>query len=109
MTDDSSRAPVASTDLAPTWPRQPQRVTDGDDDAMPRFYFDVEFGSVFLDDHGVGLPDVRAARNVALDTLAEVLRGAGEEFWRAGGCFRLTAQDKQRRPLFRIDVTGRDV
>lgn len=76
---------------------------------MPRFYFEVEFGDVFPDEQGVGLPDVRAARNVALDTLAEMLRGAGEEFWQAGGVFRLTAQDNQRRPVFRIDVTGRSI
>lgn len=73
---------------------------------MPRFFFHVQMGELFRDEHGTTLPDHRAAHDVALKVVAELVRDAADELWR-GDAFRVVAEDERRMPLFTLDVTAR--
>ena len=51
---------------------------------MPRYYFNIKDGYTSLDEVGVELADVDAARREAVTFSGEVLRdGAGERLWKA--------------------------
>jgi hypothetical protein len=49
---------------------------------MPRYFFNVEDDRTIIDQEGTDLPNLRAAREEAVSTSAELLReGAGGSFW----------------------------
>jgi hypothetical protein len=48
---------------------------------MTRFHFHAADGSPFRDRHGEELPDLDAAKTVALDILTEMLPSRAVEFW----------------------------
>jgi hypothetical protein len=49
---------------------------------MPRYYFNVEDGQRLLDDTGLDLPDIAAARNEALRTSGNLLKsGPSASVW----------------------------
>lgn len=49
---------------------------------MPRYYFNVHDGRTILDDEGVELADLTAARQMAILNSGEILKnGAGPAMW----------------------------
>jgi hypothetical protein len=50
---------------------------------MTRYFFHAADGSAFRDEDGEILPDLEAAKDVALDVLTEMLPGKRDEFWDA--------------------------
>ena len=73
---------------------------------MPKFYFHVQMGELFPDEEGTTLPDERAARGIALEVVAQLVRDAADELWR-GDALRVSAEDERRRPLFTLDLSAR--
>ena len=73
---------------------------------MPQFFFHVQMGELFPDETGITLPNDRAARDVALQVLAELARDAADELWR-GDVFRVVAADESRMPLVTVEVAAR--
>lgn len=47
---------------------------------MPRYFFHVINGTVLLDHEGIELPDLQAARAMAIRTSGELLYGLGEHW-----------------------------
>jgi hypothetical protein len=70
---------------------------------MPRFFFHVHDGSFYADEHGTELPDQHRARNVALEILSHLVRGAADDLW-LGSAFCVFAEDERRAPLFTLEV-----
>jgi hypothetical protein len=71
---------------------------------MALFYFNVEDGAVpSVDDVGVELADLAAARKAAAVFAGEMLRDCPEQFWDAQG-WRLAVTDAMGRTLFTIEV-----
>jgi hypothetical protein len=61
---------------------------------MPRYYFHVEDDRTSLDEEGVQLRDMEAARQEALTAAGDMLRnGAGTSVW-AGKPFRMWVTDQ---------------
>lgn len=73
---------------------------------MSRYFLDVQIGELFRDEDGTSLPDRRAAHNLALEVLANLVRDAAEELWR-GEPLRVIVHDEERVPLFTVDATTR--
>jgi hypothetical protein len=63
-------------------------------------------GELFSDERGTTLPDHGAARKVALEVLADLVRDAADILCR-GETFRVVVEDEWRIPLFTLDVTAR--
>lgn len=53
---------------------------------MPRFYFDIIDGKGLVDDHGVDLPTLDAAKLEALRYMGELLRDEPELFHNSASC-----------------------
>lgn len=70
---------------------------------MERFLFSLADGDPHIDDEGLALPDVRAARLEAARFLGDALHARAEEFWRDGR-WVLTVTDAQGLVLFSIYV-----
>ncbi len=51
---------------------------------MPRFFFHVIDGRTLVDNSGVELPDVAAARNEAIRSAGAILASEGQDNWQAG-------------------------
>ena len=60
---------------------------------LPRFFFNVSDGADLLDDEGIVLPNVAAARSQAMITAGELLRERGRRFW-TGVDWRMTVRDE---------------
>jgi len=61
---------------------------------MPRYYFNVEDGQCLLDDTGLDLPDIAAARNEAVRTSGNLLKGGPSATMWDGTPWRLWVTDK---------------
>lgn len=60
---------------------------------MPRYYYHVHDGRTTLDDEGVELADLKAAREMAILNSGEILKnGAGPAMW-AGEPWRMWVTD----------------
>lgn len=60
---------------------------------MARYYFNVHDGNTLLDDDGVELPTLAAAREMAIVHSGEILKnGAGPAMW-AGEAWRMWVTD----------------
>ena len=71
---------------------------------MPRFFFHLQCGASYADEHGTVLADQHDARKAALEIVSQLLRDTGEDLCR-GDVFRVFAEDEQRAALFTIEVT----
>ena len=61
---------------------------------MPRYYFHIHDGREILDDDGLELPDLAAAREMAILNSGEILKnGAGPGMW-AGEPWRMWVTDE---------------
>jgi hypothetical protein len=73
---------------------------------MALYYFNVDDGNEpSVDDVGVELADLAAARKQAAIFAGEMLRDSPEQFWEAQA-WRLAVMDGARRTLFTIEVGG---
>lgn len=72
---------------------------------MPRFYFHTEDGSSCLDDDGMELPDVTAAKIEAVRAMAELLRDKAPNFWDERS-LKLIVTDKAGLILFALGLSG---
>ena len=72
---------------------------------MPRFYFHVEDDRTTLDQEGIVLPDIEAARQEAITAAGEMLRnGSGKVVW-GGKPWRMWVTDRpdaKSKPLFTL-------
>ena len=60
---------------------------------MPRYYYNIHDGHTILDDEGVELPDLKAARDLAILNSGEIVtNGAGPAMW-AGEPWRMWVTD----------------
>ena len=75
---------------------------------MPRFFFHVHDGSFYADEHGTELPDQDRARNIALEILSHLVRGASGDLW-CGSAFRVIVEDERGAPLFTLEVRALSV
>ena len=72
---------------------------------MPRFFFHTEDGERLNDAEGSELPDIQAAKDTAVQILAETLRGNSRLFWETES-FRVTVTDEDRLTLFSLQVSA---
>lgn len=73
---------------------------------MTRFFFHVQDGALYADEHGADLLDQRAARKVALEIVSQLVRDAVDDLW-SGGAFCVLVEDDQRAALFTLEVRVR--
>jgi hypothetical protein len=74
---------------------------------MARFYFNVDDGKEpAVDDLGVELPDLAAARKEAAMFAGEMLKDGPDEFWNVQG-WRMAVTDAAGLTLFTIEVGGK--
>ena len=79
---------------------------------MPRYHFHAADGVAIQDAQGEELPDLQAAKDVALDVLAELLPMKRRDFW-AHKVFSVSVRDEGGRLIAvltttaTIDPTGR--
>lgn len=71
---------------------------------MPRFYFHVEDGSS-LDEDGEDLPDLAAAKHVAVKLAGQVISETAATFWDAGE-LGIRVTDQAGLTLFRLEFFG---
>ena len=78
---------------------------------MPRYYYNIHDGRTILDDDGVDLPDLAAARDMAILNSGEILKnGAGPAMW-AGEPWRLWVTDAPNgggKTLFTLTFSATD-
>ena len=70
---------------------------------MPRFFFPVRDGLFYADEEGTELADHCQARQIGLEVLSHLVRGAADDLWR-GSAFCIIAEDERRAPLFTLEV-----
>ncbi len=74
---------------------------------MARYFFHTEDGKCFPDEDGTELPNLDAARRMAVITFAELLREMAGELVREGS-FRMIVKDESGLTLFTIDTLMTD-
>lgn len=75
---------------------------------MPRYFFHVQDGHTFIDDEGVELPDLNAARAQAVTASGEALRnGAGPSMWN-GTPWKMWVTDDSNETLFTLNFSAMD-
>lgn len=72
---------------------------------MPRFFFHLDDGTPASIDDGVELPDLGAAREMALRYLGQSLANGPDDFW-SHGEWRLTVTDENRLTHFTLHVVA---
>ncbi|WP_237482884.1 DUF6894 family protein [Lichenibacterium dinghuense] len=75
---------------------------------MPRFHFYVHNGREALDEEGIDLPDVRAARTEAVRLAGGMLLDRAS-LVHDDGAWHLSVTDGCGRPLVRVDVNVVDL
>lgn len=70
---------------------------------MPRFFFDTDDASAPADVDGVELPNLAAARDMALRYAGECLMSHPQDCWDRGE-WRLVVRDESRATLFSVQV-----
>jgi len=68
---------------------------------VPRYYFHVEDHQRYLDQDGVELADLDAARVEAVRVSSDMLRDHAVEFWRLGQ-WRVVVTDERDKILFAL-------
>jgi hypothetical protein len=70
---------------------------------MPRYFFHVHDGGSVLDDVGIELPDISAARTAAIELSGEILRSEAVGAFSDHLCWEVEVSDSPElggRPLF---------
>jgi hypothetical protein len=74
---------------------------------MVRYFFDISDGHFLRDETGTELPDLGAARRIAVDIIAELLKGRGDQFWK-GDEWELHCREAHDTRLFSLTFMGAD-
>lgn len=72
---------------------------------MTRYHFHAADGVAIQDLHGEELPDLQAAKDVALDVMAEMLPMKRRDFW-AHKVFSVSVKDDQGRLVAVLTTTA---
>ena len=72
---------------------------------MPRYYFNVHDGRFFSDEVGTELPDLAAARRLAVVASGEAIKDLAEQFWDTSE-WRMDVSDEQGKVLFTLRLTS---
>ena len=70
---------------------------------MARYFFHIHNGQDLPDKFGTTLPGVKQAREEAIQTASELLRGNGDEFWN-GPDWTMRVTDQMGLPVFTIRI-----
>jgi hypothetical protein len=73
---------------------------------MPRFFFNVQDGVDLRDDEGMLLPDLDAARRLAIQYAGALLGESGQSIG-FGDTWHLEATDEAKKVVFRLDFRVR--
>jgi hypothetical protein len=71
---------------------------------MPRYYFHIQDTSEIVDDLGMELSGIAAAKCEALRYASRLICDEAQEFWDAGE-FQMTVADEKGLTLFSINLT----
>lgn len=75
---------------------------------MPRYFFHVMDGKALIDEEGVDLPDINAARKQAIRTAGEILAdGEASGHLMAEFPWQMTVVDDERRTVFTLAFQAR--
>ena len=74
---------------------------------MPHYYFHVEDHQHYIDEHGMELADLTAARIEAVRVSSDMLRDHAAEFWRLGE-WRVVVTDSEDKILFALSFQAVD-
>lgn len=72
---------------------------------MPRYFFHIINNRAIIDDEGTELPDIEAARKMALRTAGEILASEGDTFW-SDGKWRMSVADETGKICFTLDFSA---
>ena len=72
---------------------------------MPRYHFHAADGTQFRDEDGEELPDLDAAKEVALAVLTEMLPGQSVDFWE-NRLFTVSVKDETGRLVAVLTTTA---
>jgi hypothetical protein len=75
--------------------------------AMARYFFHIHNGHDLPDESGTAFPGVTQAREEAIKTASELLRGDGHEFWN-GPDWTMRVTDEVGLPVFTIRILKDD-
>ena len=70
---------------------------------MARYFFHIQNGQDLPDGSGPVLPDVKHAREEAIKTASELLRGDGDDFWNSSD-WTMRVTDEMGLPVFTIRI-----
>jgi hypothetical protein len=74
---------------------------------MPRYFFHIHNGQEIPDECGTVFPGVKEAREEAVKTAGELLRGDGRDFWE-GPDWTMRVTDATGVPVFTIKISMDD-
>ena len=74
---------------------------------MPRYHFHLQDGAIHLDETGMELEDVAAAKCQAVDLAGKMLCDSSGSFWDADQ-WRMTVSDDTGLTLFTLAMLGTD-
>jgi hypothetical protein len=72
---------------------------------MPKFYFHVDHGELFVDSEGVEHECEQQAREAAVRTCGQAVKEIAQEFWHKGE-WRMHVTDDEHRLLFTLRVVS---
>lgn len=72
---------------------------------MPRYFFNIHDGRDIPDEEGTELPDLDAAKKLAVEVAGETLRDCGAEFWNIQD-WQLDVTDEMGLQVATVKVTG---
>jgi hypothetical protein len=70
-----------------------------------RYFFHLEDGIVLRDEHGTVLKSLAAAKEAAVQLIAETLRNDAGRFWKSD-VYRVTVTDAKNLILFSVELTS---
>ena len=73
---------------------------------MPRYFFHIHDSASLIDQEGTELPDLRSARDQAIETAGAILRENPDSLW-AGTPWCMEVEDEEGRILFTLDFALR--
>lgn len=73
---------------------------------MPRYHFHVQDGQFIPDVEGEELPDLAAAKEMAVEAFGEMVKGLKNTFWQQGTPWHMRVTDSDERLLFTMTLSA---